>query len=504
MTETGWASIRTFEVRRMQLQIEMAAKLMAKTRKINSALTRILDQSSSIVYMISDELKLCYANEACAAWVGVDLESLVGTNLVYTTEPLEDDTENAAKGLAIMPNLIATPKAIDSFPVTIFSHVESRTKTRSASANAIYDHRGVLSGYLIVGSTDDGSLPEVNVRDAIDLPAKLHNALVLVRQQHQKRFDLKRLVGTSAGADRVRRQMQAATDSESDVLIIGPEGSGREHLARTVFSSQFSDSQATEAMPQLIPLHCSITDPAQVQSTMKELLKHRSHKPTLMLIDVDKMDAGSQQELLGYMQLPGLSARMIATSSAKLIDPESGFDQSLASRLSTLTIELTPLAQRCEDLPLLAQAILESNNDRQAKQFSGFSRQAIEMICEYDWPGNFGQLASTIEAAAANATGSIIEVADFSELFQHSIKAQRFAAKVETKIQLEEYLLSIESQLIERAVAQAKGNKTKAAELLGISRAKLLRRLAAFRQADGDDNGALVDAPVFEEDIADE
>ncbi len=495
---------------------------MAKTRKINNALTRILDQSSSIVYMISDELKLCYANEACAAWTGVDLETLVGTNLIYTTEPLDDATENAAKGLAITPNLIATPQAIDSFPVEIFSYAKPQTKTRSASASAIYDHRGVLSGYLVVGSSKDGSLQEVNVRESIDLPAKLHNALALVRQQHQKRFDLKQLVGSSAESDRVRRQMQSATDSEGDVLIIGPEGSGREHLARTVFTSQFSSSQfssnqfssnqfsdspatpESEIETQLVPLHCSITDPAQIQSTMKVLLKDRDRKATLLLIDVDKMDAGSQQEILGYLQLPGLSARMIATSSTKLIDVESDFDQALASRLSTLTIELPPLAQRREDLPLLAQAILESKNDRQAKQFSGFSRQAIEMICEYDWPGNFGQLASTIEEAAASATGSIIEVADFSETFQHSIKAQRFAAKDETRIQMDDYLLEIESQLIDRAVTQAKGNKTKAAELLGISRAKLLRRLAVFKKANDDSQTELVDESVFEEEVTDE
>ena len=216
------------------------------------------------------------------------------------------------------------------------------------------------------------------------------------------------------------------------------------------------------------------------------------------------MDAGSQQELLGYLQLPGLAPRMIATSSTNLLDAQATFDQTLASRLSTLTIELPPLAERREDLPLLAQAILESNNDRQAKQFSGFSRQAIELLCEYDWPGNFGQLASTIEGTAAQATGSVIEIADFSETFQHSIKAQRFAAKEETKIELDEYLLGIESQLIERAIAQAKGNKTKAAELLGISRAKLLRRLAFFQKANASDNGELVDASVFEEEIVDE
>ena len=480
---------------------KLQQELMAKTRKINNALTRIFDQSSSIVYLISDEFKLSYANEACAFWVGMELDDLVGTNLVYTSEPLEDKAENAAKGLAIAPNLIASPEA-DSFAVEIFSGAGSQPTSRNATANAIYDHRGVLSGYLVVGSASGQQTNETNVRDALSLPAKLHNALVQVRQQHQKRFDLKRLVGTSAAADRVRRQLQSAADSDGDVLIVGPTGSGREHVARTVVAAgSLSGSDVTET--KLIPLHCSITDPSQIQATMKELLNERSTKATLLLIDVDLMDAGSQQELLGYLQLPGTSARMIATSSSKLIDPNSNFDQTLASRLSTMTIELPGLSQRREDLPLLAQAILESKNDQQARQFSGFTRQAIEMICEYDWPENFVQLAAAIEEAATRATGSIIQVADFSDTFQHSIKAQRFTPREETTIDLDKYLLTIEEQLVNRAVIQARGNKTKAAELLGISRAKLLRRLAVFQKADQGDE-EMLDPSVFKEETVDE
>ena len=96
---------------------------MAKNRKINNALIRIFDQSSSIVYLISDEFKLSYANEACAFWLGMELEELVGTNLIYTSEPLDDESENAAKGLAIAPNLIAAPEAVDSFACEIFSNL---------------------------------------------------------------------------------------------------------------------------------------------------------------------------------------------------------------------------------------------------------------------------------------------------------------------------------------------------------------------------------------------
>jgi transcriptional regulator with PAS, ATPase and Fis domain len=473
---------------------------MAKSRKINNALTRVFDQSSSIVYLISDDCILTYANEACASLVGIELESLVGTQLVFSTDPLEEPSENAAKGLAISPSLFTAPQ--QSVDIRIFSDSGGNPATHRATANAIFDHRGVLSGYLVVGEADISST-EPNVRASLNEPTMLHEALAMVRQRNAARFSPSRLVGTSAASDRVRRQVQSAAESESDVLIVGPVGSGREHIARTVFARTAPVETEDVSDSRLIPLHCSITDPAQIQSTMKELLREES-RSTLMLIDVDQMGAGSQQEILGYLQLPGTCVRMIATSSRKLVGSDFGFDQNLASRLSTLTIELPGLAERREDLPLLAQAILEAKNDQSARQFSGFTRQALEMICEFDWPGNFGQLAAAIDEAAVNADGPIIKAADFAEDFQHSIKAQRFAAKQETTIQLDQYLHDIEEQLVFRAISEAKGNKTKAAELLGISRAKLLRRLAVFEKLDAPDDGELLDPSVFKEDLADD
>ena len=478
---------------------------MAKTRKINQSLTRVLDQSDSIVYLVSKDSELAYANEACATWVGLDLETLVGTELVYTSETLEDSKRDAVKGLAIAPHLIAaTPDQQASFSWKIFASRGGQQDLRVAQAMPLVEEQSLL-GYLVVTKSFDEAATMPTAHESIDSPTRQHEALMLVRQEMQKRFDAKRLVGTSAAATRVRRQILSATASQSDVLLVGPEGSGREHLARTLFLDATQDASPADDKA-MIPIHGSITDPAQIQQTMKELLNRKSDRSTLLLIDVDKMDGASQQELLGYLRLPGLTTRIITTASRELIGCER-FDAALAQRLCTLVIQLVPLSDRREDVPMIAQAILESKNDQTSRQFSGFSRQANEMICEYDWPGNFGQLADAIDEAAHNANGPIIEVDDFSTDFHHAIKAQRFAQVAETKIQLDTYLIDIESQLVQRAIAQAKGNKTKAAELLGISRGKLLRRLAMFEQAaseKGDpqlasDDGELLDPSVFKE-----
>lgn len=526
---------------------------MAKTRKINNALIRALDQSRSIVYLVSDQQTLIYANESCGRWLAADIESLIGTPFVYTSQQLPDPAQQAIKGLALPPDLFTSRESnsVSSFELEIFAsssnnldnssttaenepapfqpETQSQSQSLHAVANAIYDHRGILSGFLVVANlpadqsadSNANSSREIDTRAAINEPAKLHRALAAVREWQQQRFSLKSFVGTSAAIDRVRRQATSAIESRSDVLIVGPPGSGREHLARTLIAeSEPDDANASDSDANLIPLHCAITDPMQVQATMKELagsIKRFAHSPTphtaatLLLIEVDQLDRASQQEVLGYLQLPGFSVGTIATAGCNILNLHSDFDSQLANRLSTLTIELPSLSQRREDLPLLAQALLESGNEKNAKQFSGFTRQAIELICEYDWPQNLDQLAAAIEAAAAVATGNIIDVSDFPDSLHHAIQAQRFPAKLETKIQLDDYLLEIEQQLIERAVAQASGNKTKAAELLGVSRAKLLRRLQQFAAPESESQSeaethadGLVDESVFREEPHDE
>ena len=168
--------------------------------------------------------------------------------------------------------------------------------------------------------------------------------------------------------------------------------------------------------------------------------------------------------------------------------------------ISTLQIELVSLAQRKEDLPLLAQQILESHNHNQTKQLSRFSEQAMEAICECDWPNNFDQLSATIQAATESASGSIIELSDFPDAFHQRINAQQSVKKPDESIDLDAYLLDIEKRLVERALDRSKGNKTAAASLLGISRAKLLRRLQQFNLTDAaSDDDQLLDESVFEE-----
>jgi len=146
--------------------------------------------------------------------------------------------------------------------------------------------------------------------------------------------------------------------------------------------------------------------------------------------------------------------------------------------LSTVTIELPPLRERLEDLPLLAQAILENLNRGEDRQLEGFEESVLEQFQRYHWPENISELTEVVQAAREKSTNSVITAEDLPFQFRAGYEAQReHPAQTEAFTDLESYLERVEREHILAALEQSRFNKTKAAELLGIPRAKLYRRL---------------------------
>ncbi len=170
---------------------------------------------------------------------------------------------------------------------------------------------------------------------------------------------------------------------------------------------------------------------------------------------------------------------MLATARTPLLElAQAGrFRQDLAIALSTLVIELPPLVVRPQDVPLLAQLFVERINAEGAAQHSGFTPPAIEQLCAYPWPENIDELAAVVRDAHEQAAGPAIDVADLPRELRTDITQLSPSESDEKPIVLDDFLRDVENELIRRALHQAKGNKTKAAELLGVSRPRLHRRL---------------------------
>jgi DNA-binding NtrC family response regulator len=156
----------------------------------------------------------------------------------------------------------------------------------------------------------------------------------------------------------------------------------------------------------------------------------------------------------------------------------------------TLVLRLAPLRQRRDELPLLAQHFLERVNQCGAEQRSGFTPQAMATLTAYDWPGNLPELARVIEFGHTHSgkEGGLIEAEDLPASIRGHLGAAYTPPAPPSPIKpLDQLLTEIERRLIETALRQARSNKSRAADLLGISRPRLYRRIKELNLPDGDD-----------------
>ncbi len=459
--------------------------------------TRILDRTATPVYLVSNEYVVNYANQACAQWVGVDLEQLIGAKCVFASQSQGNDLQDRLQGLCPPPSLFEAEINPEQSPQeqpnrrlavsTIDKNQNAVWRTASISRVLAQNQDDGLTGVLVIC----GDVVEPEKLDVIAHadPTRLHDALTQIRTRTDRIYCLESLVGVSAYANRMRRQAETAIRSDVDLLIHGPRGTGKEHLARTIHTAR--DRSDNSARSDLLPVHCSIADQQLIQQNIKDFVTNRTAggfsgndqvQDWLLLLDVDRLGEAGQSELLGFIQLPDFPLRTIATSNQSLtkLAEQGSYSKELAFHLSTMTIQLPALSDRQRDIPLLAQALLERDNFQRDRQLSEFSKPALEMLAEFNWPENIDQLNQTILAAAANTSNSQIDQADLPDEFHGALSAMRIGTATETSIQLDSYLAGIEKQLVDRALKQAKGNKTKASKLLGISRPKLLRRVQYF------------------------
>ena len=173
-------------------------------------------------------------------------------------------------------------------------------------------------------------------------------------------------------------------------------------------------------------------------------------------------------------------------------------DPLLIDAISTIAIRVPRLVDRLEDLPILAQFFLEACNRSNSKQVGSLRPDALDSLALYSWPGELDQLRETIEAAHAACTSHAIAAADLPPIFHQAFRAAAHVRRQPERIVLDELLAAIEKEAIVRALAQAGGNKSEAATLLGMTRPRLYRRLVQLGLvSDEAETGDAAEAPEF-------
>ena len=460
---------------------------MPQERIHAAELARLLNAARQPIYVLDDELCIVFFNRACRQWLGAAAEDLLGRRCAYHTRSDVSGPDAVAAGLCPPPAALAGRELAATVAL---APPEGPTRYRRARFVPLATGpEDVLALVAIVAGED---LPE----GAVETPAppgqdatadELHEQIRRFRRQAAARYRADRLVGTSGAARRARRQVEVAAGSRCSVLLVGPPGSGRQHVAAAIHYG--SD---TASAGSLVPLDCAVLGAELIRSTLLALatgnpLGEGTAHSTLVLGEVDRLPADVQAELAEILVGRPFALRPIATAEQPLgeLVRRARFRADLADLLSTLTIELPPLAERREDLPLLAQLFLEEINSQGTKQVGGFSAEALDRLDAYHWPGNLDELAVVVAQAHQRAGGREIGIADLPERLHLAAGAAAHPRRTEETIVLSEFLGRMERELVRRALARAKGNKAKAARLLGLTRPKLYRRMVQLGLTEG-------------------
>jgi DNA-binding NtrC family response regulator len=312
------------------------------------------------------------------------------------------------------------------------------------------------------------------------------------------------LVGTSAAMQEVLARVAKVAEADTNVCLYGESGTGKELVARAIHAT------GPRAAHPLVVMDCAAIPEGLMESELfghvkgaftsaardREGVFQLADGGTLLLDEVGELSPPLQAKLLrviqcrefrpvGGKQPLRVNVRIIAATNRDLraMVGEGRFREDLFYRLDVIPITLPPLRDRKEDIPHLVEHFVEKFNRSNRKQIRGCSDRTIGTLLRYHWPGNIRELENCIERAAVMADGDTLDIADLDQIL-HPTKAQPFAPPPRPETSLQS-LKDVERDLILRTLESVQGNRTRAAELLGISLRGLQYKLKALREEEG-------------------
>jgi len=318
------------------------------------------------------------------------------------------------------------------------------------------------------------------------------------------------IVGTSkCMADVVAEARQIAAASRSTVLITGESGTGKEVFAKAIHKlSQRHDKP-------FVAVHCAALNENLLES---ELFGHergaftgaterqlgrfeRADGGSLFLDEIGEISPATQVKLLrvletrsfervGGNQQIEVDVRLIAATNRDLLAMVKAgtFREDLYYRLNVVNLKLPPLREHADDIPALLDYYLKQAAEDNGRKLNGFTNEAVTVLTSYSWPGNIRELRNCVERMVVLARGTSLTMSDVPVEIRKSVGEQlleKHQAESGAAMPAEGEELDIKSnerKMISEALAKCDGNRTKAAELLGISRRTLHRKLKEFEQ----------------------
>jgi DNA-binding NtrC family response regulator len=321
----------------------------------------------------------------------------------------------------------------------------------------------------------------------------------LLRRQLREQGSFGRIVGNSPGIRSLYRVIEQAAPTAASVLVWGESGTGKELVAQTIHEL------SPRASFPFVAINCAAIPETLLES---EIFGHEkgaftgahdrrtgvfelAHRGTLFLDEIAEMVPGTQVKLLRVLQeqkFRRLGGRQEQTVDVRVIaatnrDPSEAvrdgrLREDLYYRLNVFTIELPPLRDRRADIPLLVQTFLNEFNTRNNKAVRAVDQEAMYLLERYGWPGNIRELRNVIERATILAEGDFIEAKHLPPPVVTRSEQTLPTVTLSPGTTVDE----AERRLIVLTLEHTRNNKTRAAEILGISLKTLHNKLNRMKQ----------------------
>jgi two-component system response regulator PilR (NtrC family) len=317
--------------------------------------------------------------------------------------------------------------------------------------------------------------------------------LQMLRQEVNRYYDSSELVGRSRAIQEVFQLVEKVGPSSSTVLITGESGVGKEIVARAIHL------RSPRAEKIFLPVNCGAITETLLESQLfghikgaftgavstQEGLFQKARGGTIFLDEIGDLPQNLQVKLLrviegkevlpvGSTQPVQVDVRIIAATNRDLrVDVEQGrFREDLYYRLNVIGIHIPPLRERREDIPLLAEHLIRRHNAEMKKAYKGIDSAAMKILLSLPWKGNVRELNNVLERAMILGGGEWITPADLPREVVPEKEPPRPAGR-----RLKDVVRAYEKLHIEHVLEETAGDRTRAAEILGLSRSSLYRKM---------------------------
>ena len=334
---------------------------------------------------------------------------------------------------------------------------------------------------------------------------KLRREVDELKSELSARYRFSNIIGTSAKMNSIFQMMDKVAKVDGTVLITGESGTGKELIARAIhYKSPRKEGPFVVVNCGAIPKDLieseffghtkgAFTDAKEEKTGKFEL----ANNGTIFLDEVGELSQEAQVKLLralgekeivkvGGTRTTPIDVRVTAATNRVLEDRvrDGDFREDLYWRLAVLSIHVPPLRERKEDIPLLCEHFIEKFNRELGKDIKGVTPETLDLLKNYDWPGNIREMESVIYETLVMAEHEQIDEEDMPLRIRvkgAEVKDLTFGAGLPLNKMIQNITQKKERALIEKALQESGGNRTKAAESLGISRKTLFNKMVQYK-----------------------